>query len=68
MLIELNPCVSRCFLFGWFDCVVFIFFNFKANILRQFWEKSASAAYCILEGAKNALTKQGYEEVRRVLS
>lgn len=44
------------------------FFNFKANILRQFWEKSASAAYCILEGAKNALTKQGYEEVRRVLS
>lgn len=46
----------------------FFFFNFKANILRQFWEKSASAAYCILEGGKNALTKQGYEEVRRVLS
>lgn len=57
-------------LFVWLVCVVFIFFffNFKANILRQFWEKSASAAYCILEGGKNALTKQGYEEVRRVLS
>lgn len=49
-------------------CGFYFFFNFKANILRQFWEKSASAAYCILEGGKNALTKQGYEEVRRVLS